>query len=79
MADALPILLVGLLLVAVALWLFSCRTRAATGLPAGQVVYVDTRGWQKSDRPLFSNTYRLTGKPDYLVKDGRNLIPVEVK
>ena len=79
MADALPILLVGLLLVAVALWLFSRRTRAATGLPAGQVVYVDTRGWQKSDRPLFSNTYRLTGKPDYLVKDGRNLIPVEVK
>jgi CRISPR-associated exonuclease Cas4 len=28
---------------------------------------------------LFSRTYRLTGKPDYLVQQGRNIIPVEVK
>ena len=79
MPELLPFLLVGTLVVAAALWVLSKRTRATTGLPQGQVVYVDTRGWQKSDRPLFSNTYRLTGKPDYLVKDGRNLIPVEVK
>jgi CRISPR-associated exonuclease Cas4 len=79
MAELLPVLLAGILLVAAALWVLSRRTRAATGLPQGQVVYVDTRGWQKSDRPLFSNTYRLIGKPDYLAKDGRNLIPVEVK
>src|SRR5262245_2358728 len=79
MFDLLPVLLVGILLVAAALWILSKRARAGTGLPQGRVVYVDTRAWQKSDRPLFSNTYRLTGKPDYLVKDGHNLIPVEVK
>lgn len=79
MPELLPVLLAGILFVAGVLWVLSQRTRAATGLPQGQVVYVDTRGWQKSDRPLFSKTYQLTGKPDYLVKDGRNLIPVEVK
>lgn len=67
------------LLAALALWLVARRGRQAAGLPAGRVVYADTRAWQKSERPLFSNTYRLAGKPDYLVKEGRSLIPVEVK
>jgi CRISPR-associated exonuclease Cas4 len=31
------------------------------------------------DRPLFSRAFQLTGKPDYLVTNGADVIPVEVK
>jgi CRISPR-associated exonuclease Cas4 len=61
-----------------ALWLAG-RSRAATGLPAGRLVYADTTRWRPVERPLFSQAYRLTGRPDYLVRRRRDLIPVEVK
>ena len=67
------------LLAALVLWRQANRGRAAAGLPAGQVVYVDTGAWQRSERPLFSNRYQLVGKPDYLVREGRAVVPVEVK
>ena len=35
--------------------------------------------WERCQKPLFSERYRLTGKPDYVVRQGRVLIPVEVK
>ena len=60
------------------LWL-SRRGRARSGLPQGRVVYTDTGGWGRLERPLFSHALRLTGKPDYLVADGADVIPVEVK
>lgn len=62
----------------VVLWLAQ-QSRAATGLPAGRLVYVDTTRWRPVERPLFSRSHRLTGRPDYLVQSGRELIPVEVK
>jgi CRISPR-associated exonuclease Cas4 len=68
------LLAVGLLL----LWLAQ-RGRARSGLPRGRVVYSDTGGWGRVDRPLFSPEFQLTGKPDYLVSDGSDVIPVEVK
>lgn len=68
-----------LFLAALALWLWARRGRVAAGLPAGQVVYVDTGSWQRNEKPLFSNTYQLTGKPDYLVRERNRIIPVEVK
>lgn len=68
--------LVGMALAA--LWL-ARKSRAATGLPTGQLVYADTTRWRPVDRPLFSRTHRLSGRPDYLVQQGRDLIPVEVK
>ncbi len=68
-----------ILIVALALWLVALRAREAAGLPVGEVVYADTGAWQRNERSLFSRTYQLTGKPDYLVRDGRHLIPVEVK
>jgi CRISPR-associated exonuclease Cas4 len=55
------------------------RTRQIAGLPAGRVVYADTGDWRPAESPFFSNTYGLTGKPDYLVGTRRGLIPVEVK
>jgi CRISPR-associated exonuclease Cas4 len=60
------------------LWL-ARRGRARSGLPRGRVVYTDTGGWNRLERPLFSREHLLTGKPDYLVVDGADIIPVEVK
>jgi len=73
-ALALFLLLVG----AVLLWL-ARRLRARSGLPAGRVVAADVGPWRRLDRPLFSRRYGLTGRPDYVVADGADLIPVEVK
>ena len=67
-----------LILGAGALWL-ARRQRLSTGLPRGKVVSTDMGGWRRPDKALFSPNYRLTGRPDYLVKHGRHLIPVEVK
>lgn len=68
------LLALGLLL----LWLAQ-RGRARSGLPRGRVTYTDTGGWNRLERPLFSSRFSLTGKPDYLVADGRDVVPVEVK
>ena len=53
--------------------------RQETGLPLGRVAYVDTGAWNRCERPLFSDQYRLTGRPDYLVQGSKGMIPVEVK
>jgi CRISPR-associated exonuclease Cas4 len=68
------LLALGLLL----LWLAK-RGRARSGLPQGRVVYADTDRWSRPERPLFSNEFLLTGRPDYLVVEGTDVIPVEVK
>jgi len=68
-----------LLIVGIAAMVLSRRTRGHTGLPGGQVIYSDTSRWQRNQRPLFSRQYQLTGKPDYLMREGRAIIPVEVK
>lgn len=72
-----PILLL-LLAGAVLLWL-ARRLRARSGLPAGRVVAADVGSWRRLDHPLFSRRYGLTGRPDYVVADGADLVPVEVK
>ena len=72
----LPLLLI---LIAIVLWVLSRRAREATGLPQGEVVYSDTGGWGRPEKPLFSQRLQLTGKPDYLVCEAEGYIPVEVK
>jgi CRISPR-associated exonuclease Cas4 len=75
------LLLLAGLLGGLGLWLFirSGVARREAGLPAGRVTYVDTGAWARCDRPLFSQRYRLTGRPDYLVQNEQGIIPVEVK
>jgi len=73
-ALALLLLLVGVVL----LWL-ARHLRARSGLPVGRVVAADVGPWRRPGRPLFSRRYGLTGRPDYIVADGADLIPVEVK
>ncbi len=66
--------LLGLLL----LWV-SARRHKRLGLPAGKIVYSDTGIRQELEKPLYDRSLGLTGRPDYLVRQGKRLIPVEVK
>jgi CRISPR-associated exonuclease Cas4 len=73
-ALAILLLIAGLVL----LWLAS-RRRKDLGLPAGRIIYVDTRAWGAVQEPLYDGALGLTGRPDYLVQKGKYTIPVEVK
>ncbi len=57
----------------------SGRQRQEAGLPGGRIIYTDTRDWGKLERPLYDQLLGLTGKPDYLVQQKGQIIPVEVK
>src|SRR4030065_1760088 len=71
--------LLALLLALVLFWV-STRQRQNAGLPGGRVIYADTRAWGKPlEKPLYDSFLGLTGKPDYLVEEGDQIIPVEVK
>lgn len=71
---ALILVLGGVLL----LWL-GARQQRRSGLPPGRVLYSDPQIIGQPERPLFDADTLLTGKPDYLVKEGSAVIPVEVK
>lgn len=68
-----------LLLMGVALLWLARRLRARSGLPTGRVVAADVGPGRRWEHPLFSRRYGLTGRPDYIVANGADLIPVEVK
>jgi CRISPR-associated exonuclease Cas4 len=72
-------LILFLVVLAVILLWISARQRKAAGLPGGRVIYSDTKSWGNVDQPLYDPSLNLTGKPDYLVQKGEQLIPVEVK
>ncbi len=55
------------------------RQRRASGLPAGQVIYRDTGGGTRVEKPLYDPITGLAGKPDYLIQENGAIIPVEVK
>jgi len=77
--PAVPLLIFLLFLfAAVLLWLAS-RQRRSAGLPGGTIIYADTGKWQPVDQPLYDPIWDLAGKPDYLVRTGKEIIPVEVK
>ncbi|HWQ47317.1 MAG TPA: CRISPR-associated protein Cas4 [Longilinea sp.] len=68
-----------LLLLAVVVLYVANRQRSQIGLPPGRVVYSDPSVWGKVERVLYDPSLGLAGKPDYLVQQNGNLIPVEVK
>jgi CRISPR-associated exonuclease Cas4 len=81
-----------LFLIALAAYVASRRADRLTGLPSGRLIYSDTgnpvatlgplieseRG-VKQERPLVSQVYGLTGRPDYLVRTSDGIVPVEAK
>jgi CRISPR-associated exonuclease Cas4 len=79
--DQPTILLVSVFLViaAVVLMRLARQQKRKTGLPRGRIIYSDTQGWVRLERPLFDPELNLTGKPDYLVEHNGQVIPVEVK
>ena len=73
-------IILALLLVAVLFFYFSLRIRRSSGVPGGRIIYSDVKMWgQPLEKPLFDGSIGLVGKPDYLVQQGGEVIPVEVK
>jgi CRISPR-associated exonuclease Cas4 len=70
---------IGLLIISLILFLLYLLRSKASGMPWGKIIYSDTRGWGKLEKPLFDSDLGLTGKPDYLVEKNGKVIPVEVK
>jgi CRISPR-associated exonuclease Cas4 len=68
-----------LLLAGVALFLLARWLHRRSGMPQGEVIYSDTGAWKRNERSFFSPTLHVTGKPDYLLRDGQRIIPVELK
>lgn len=63
---------------ALVFWLAS-RQRKGCGLPGGDIVYSDTGLWEETQEAFYDSRLNLTGKPDYVIRQGYTLIPVEVK
>lgn len=74
----LSLLLCSVLLLAYLLWRRARSLWGSAGLPQGEIISMDTTEWERSG-PLYAPRLRLAGKPDYLVRVGRSLIPVEIK
>ena len=66
-------------LVAILLFWQAKRGQKAFGLPAGRVIYADMRAWGPVEQPLYDAELALVGKPDYLIENSGQYIPVEVK
>jgi CRISPR-associated exonuclease Cas4 len=74
----LPLALIFFVLALLLLWR-AARQQKAMGIPAGRIIYTDTRGWGPVEKPLYEPHLGLTGRPDYLVEQKGQFIPVEVK
>ncbi len=70
--------LVAILCMAGFFWWRARRNRAGAGLPSGRVIYDDSGAGQKLPS-LYAPRYALAGKPDYVLRQGQQVIPVEVK
>lgn len=75
------LLALGLLLAFLALIFYwqAIRQRKSAGLPGGRIIYADPAEWGPVKDPLYDSDLSLTGKPDYLVQRGSQIVPVEVK
>jgi CRISPR-associated exonuclease Cas4 len=61
-------------------WSFNSRIERVWNMDNASAMFdTDTGAWNRCERPLFSRRYRLTGKPDYVVRGPAGVIPVEVK
>lgn len=70
---------VGLVLLGLMVLFVAGQRRRQSGLPAGRVVYLDTLNLEEPAAALFDPATGLTGRPDYLVRERGQQVPVEVK
>lgn len=70
-----------LILVAMGLLILRLAKRQYTlvDLPPGRVVYLDTSQFVRLQSALYDPVTRLSGKPDYIIRDHDAMIPVELK
>jgi len=68
-----------LLTLALFLLYLSRRQRAQLGLPDGDLLYEDMAFGDRLREPLYDAKLNLVGRPDYLIREGENLVPIEVK
>src|SRR3984957_9885333 len=67
-------------LIAAALaWFVGRGLFARTGLPTREIFYADVGSTFPQPAPLTSRRYRLSGRPDYLVRVRDGVAPVELK
>lgn len=73
-------LAIALLLLGSLLWFLARGWRAETDLPAGEIIYADSRTWFGRPDTLFAPQFHLAGRPDYLVEEADGtIVPVELK
>jgi CRISPR-associated exonuclease Cas4 len=75
--DILLLLPIVLILLAAGLLWASRRQWQQLGMPSGQTVYQDTD--EQPGDLLLAHAHQLKGKPDFLIKQGGQIIPVEAK
>jgi len=73
MNASLLLAIAGLLLLA-----FAAAAYRRSGLPWGVPAYIDHRSFEPA-APLFDPQSGLAGRPDFIIRQGRRLIPVEMK
>lgn len=76
-----PLTLLAALLATLALWLWlrGLGLRRQLGLPRARLIYDDASAGRPLERPLVSHRHRLTGRPDFLLERGGQILPVEAK
>jgi CRISPR-associated exonuclease Cas4 len=62
----------------VSLW-YASRRQVAGGLPSGKVIYIDTEILGRQEQTLFDPHSGLSGRPDYILREEGQYIPVEIK
>jgi hypothetical protein len=60
-------------------WFVGRELFARNGLPTPDILYADVGNTFPQPAPLISKPYRLSGKPDYLVRVKDGVAPVELK
>jgi CRISPR-associated exonuclease Cas4 len=60
-------------------WFVGRGLFARTGLPTRDILYADVGSTFPQQAPLTSRRYRLSGRPDYLVRVKDGVAPVELK
>jgi CRISPR-associated exonuclease Cas4 len=73
-----PIVVILFFLALVLFWISRLLAKR-TGIPDGRIIYSDPGVWKKAQKPLYNARIGLTGRPDYLIKKGDQIIPAEVK
>jgi len=78
-ANMYILLAAGLIAAALLLFWQSAKYKRSAGLPDGKILYTDSYLWKRLDQVLFDESIALAGKPDYVIENSGEIIPVEIK